>query len=65
MPYNLKNRSFLSLRDFTPQEIKFLVKLAADLKTAKYTGTEIQTLKGREIALIFEKTQPAHVSGSR
>jgi ornithine carbamoyltransferase len=56
MPFNLKNRSFLSLRDFTPQEIKFLLKLAGDLKAAKYAGTEQQTLKGREIALIFEKS---------
>ncbi len=55
MSYNLKNRSFLSLRDFTPQEIRFLLKLAADLKAAKYAGTEQQSLKGREIALIFEK----------
>lgn len=55
MSFNLKNRSFLSLRDFTPQEIKFLLKLAGDLKAAKYAGTEQQTLKGREIALIFEK----------
>ena len=55
MSFNFKNRSFLSLRDFTPQEIKFLLKLAGDLKAAKYAGTEQQTLKGREIALIFEK----------
>jgi ornithine carbamoyltransferase len=55
MAFNLKNRSFLSLRDFTPQEIRFLLKLAADLKAAKYAGTEQQTLMGREIALIFEK----------
>ena len=55
MSFNLKNRSFLSLRDFTPQEIKFLLKLAADLKAAKYAGTEQPTLTGREIALIFEK----------
>ncbi|MFK7837453.1 MAG: ornithine carbamoyltransferase [Sulfitobacter sp.] len=55
MSFNLKNRSFLSLRDFTPQEIRFLLKLSADLKAAKYAGTEQQTLKGREIALIFEK----------
>lgn len=55
MSFNLKNRSFLSLRDFTPQEIKFLLKLSADLKAAKYAGTKQQTLKGREIALIFEK----------
>ncbi|MEO1987979.1 MAG: ornithine carbamoyltransferase [Martelella sp.] len=55
MAYNLKNRHFLTLRDFTPQEIAFLLKLAADLKTAKYAGTEVPTLKGKEIALIFEK----------
>ncbi|MCD1633652.1 ornithine carbamoyltransferase [Martelella mediterranea] len=55
MAYNLKNRHFLTLRDFTPQEIAFLLKLAADLKTAKYAGTEVPTLRGKEIALIFEK----------
>ena len=55
MSFNLSNRSLLCLRDFSPQEIKFLLKLSADLKTAKYTGTEQQTLKGRQIALIFEK----------
>ncbi|MBW4706303.1 ornithine carbamoyltransferase [Roseobacter sp. YSTF-M11] len=55
MAYNLKNRSFLTLRDFTGPEIRFLLKLAADLKAAKYAGTEQQTLAGREIALIFEK----------
>lgn len=56
MPVNLKNRSFLKLLDFTPEEIKFLLKLSADLKTAKYAGTEQQKLKGKNIALIFEKT---------
>jgi ornithine carbamoyltransferase len=55
MAFNLKNRSFLTLRDFTPAEIGFLLRLAADLKAAKYAGTEVETLKGREIALIFEK----------
>jgi ornithine carbamoyltransferase len=56
MPVNLKNRSFLKLLDFTPADIKFLLKLSADLKTAKYAGTEQQKLKGKNIALIFEKT---------
>lgn len=56
MPVNLKNRSFLKLLDFTPQEIKFLLKLSADLKSAKYAGVEQQKLKGKNIALIFEKT---------
>jgi ornithine carbamoyltransferase len=56
MPVNLKNRSFLKLLDFTPEEIRFLLKLSADLKSAKYAGTEQQKLKGKNIALIFEKT---------
>lgn len=55
MSYNLRNRHFLALRDFTPQEIGFLLKLSADLKTAKYAGTEVPRLTGKEIALIFEK----------
>lgn len=55
MAYNLKNRSFLTLRDFTPREIAFLLKLSADLKVAKYTGTEVAQLSGKDIALIFEK----------
>lgn len=56
MPFNLRNRSFLKLLDFTPQEIRFLLDLAIDLKKAKYAGTEQQRLKGKNIALIFEKT---------
>jgi len=55
MAYNLKNRHFLSLRDFTPGEIGFLLRLSADLKAAKYAGTEQPGLKGKELALIFEK----------
>jgi len=55
MAFNLKNRSFLTLRDYTPREIGFLLKLAADLKTAKYAGTEVARLQGKDIALIFEK----------
>ena len=56
MPFNLKNRHFLKLLDYTPAEIRFLLDLAADLKKAKYTGTEQPCLKGKNIALIFEKT---------
>ena len=56
MAYNLRNRSFLKLLDFTPGEIEFLLDLAADLKKAKYAGTEQPRLKGKNIALIFEKT---------
>jgi ornithine carbamoyltransferase len=55
MAFNLNNRHFLTLRDFTPREIAFLLKLAADLKAAKYAGTEVPQLCGKEIALIFEK----------
>ena len=56
MAFNLRNRSFLKLLDFTPQEIKFFLDLSADLKKAKYSGTEQQKLKGKNIALIFEKS---------
>ena len=56
MAFNLRNRNFLKLLDFTPEEIKFFLQLAADLKRAKYTGTEQPRLKGKNIALIFEKT---------
>ncbi len=55
MALNLRNRHFLKLLDFTPQEIKFLLELSKDLKKAKYTGTEQPRLKGKNIALIFEK----------
>jgi len=55
MAFNLKNRSFVKLLDYTPEEIKFLLDLSRDLKKAKYTGTEQQRLKGKNIALIFEK----------
>lgn len=55
MAFNLKNRNLLTLRDYTPQEIDFLLKLSADLKAAKYAGTEQPCLQGKNIALIFEK----------
>jgi ornithine carbamoyltransferase len=55
MAFNLKNRSLLTLSDYSPREIAFLLKLAADLKAAKYAGTEQPVLKGKDIALIFEK----------
>ena len=56
MAFNLRNRNFLKLLDFTPKEIKYMLDLAADLKKAKYAGTEQPRLKGKDIALIFEKT---------
>lgn len=55
MAFNLRNRHFLTLLDFTPKEINYLLDLARDLKRAKYTGTERQKLKGKKVALIFEK----------
>ena len=55
MAFNLKNRHLLSLAHHSTEEIKFLVGLAADLKEAKYCGTEQPLLKGKNIALIFEK----------
>ncbi|MFO7850877.1 MAG: ornithine carbamoyltransferase [Bacteroidota bacterium] len=56
MAYNLRNRNFLKLLDFEPGEIRFLLKLAIELKKAKYAGLEQQSLKGKNIALIFEKS---------
>lgn len=55
MGFNLRNRHFLALDDFSPQEIAFLLQLSAELKTAKYAGTEVARLRGKNIALIFEK----------
>jgi ornithine carbamoyltransferase len=55
MPINLKGRSLLSLDDLSAPELRFLLRLAAELKSAKLSGTEQQRLKGRNIALIFEK----------
>lgn len=56
MAFNLRNRNFLKLLDFTPKEIQFLLDLSADLKKAKYAGTEQKSLVGKNIALIFEKS---------
>lgn len=55
MAFNLKNRNFLKLLDFTPQEITFLLDLSLNLKRSYYAGTEQQMLRGKKIALIFEK----------
>ncbi len=56
MAFNLKNRSFLKLLDFSPKEIKYLLDMAHRLKAAKYAGTEQPKLSGKNIALIFEKS---------
>lgn len=55
MAFNLRNRNFLKLLDFTPKEIQFLLDLAKDLKSAKYAGIEQQKLKGKNIVLLFAK----------
>ncbi|MDG6882308.1 Ornithine carbamoyltransferase, catabolic [Phocoenobacter uteri] len=56
MAFNMKNRHLLSLVHHTEREIKYLLDLSRDLKRAKYAGCEQQVLKGKNIALIFEKT---------
>lgn len=56
MAFNLRNRNFLKLLDFTPKEIQYMLDLARDLKRAKYAGCEQPKLKGKNIALVFEKT---------
>jgi ornithine carbamoyltransferase len=55
MPQNLHGRSFLKLLDFSGEELRFLLRLGASLKEAKASGNERQMLRGKEIALIFEK----------
>ena len=53
---DLKGRDFLKLLDFTPEEIEYLLNLAADLKDKKKKGIPVDTLRGKNVALIFEKT---------
>jgi ornithine carbamoyltransferase len=56
MSFNLRNRSLLTVQDYSPQEFRYLLDLARDLKRAKYAGTEQKHLQNKEICLIFEKT---------
>ena len=63
MPLNLHGRSFLKLLDFTPDEIRHLLRLADSLKAAKQAGTEQPRLRGKNIALIFEKDSTRTRSG--
>jgi len=63
MPLNLHGRSFLTLLDFSPDEIRHLLQLAASLKVAKTGGFEVPHLKGKNIALIFEKDSTRTRSG--
>ncbi len=60
---SMKQRSFLTLKDFSGEEIRFLISLAADLKAAKRGGYEQKRLKGRNLALIFEKASTRTRSG--
>mgnify|MGYP002543017127 FL=1 len=53
---NLKGRNFLTLKDFTPEEITYMIDLAAELKAKKKAGELHEYYKGKNIALIFEKT---------
>jgi ornithine carbamoyltransferase len=55
MPFNLKGRHFLTMKDNTPDEIDFLLQLAIKLKQDKYAGLRGRNLEGKNIALIFEK----------
>jgi ornithine carbamoyltransferase len=61
--FNLRNRSFLKEIDFEPRELRFLLQLSEAVKVAKYSGTEVKRLDGKEIALIFEKTSTRTRSG--
>lgn len=56
MAVNLKGRSFLTLMDFTPEEIRYMLDLAHDLKAKKRAGINNQILKGKNVVLLFEKT---------
>src|SRR5215211_1626481 len=56
MGANLQHRDFLKELDFTRTELQFLLDLSRDLKRAKYAGTEEPRMRGKNIALIFEKT---------
>ncbi len=56
MPVNLRGRHLLTLKDFTPSEIKYLLDLSADLKAKKRTGVKGNLLEGKNIVLLFEKT---------
>jgi len=56
MSFNLRNRSLLTVQDYTPREFRFLLDLARDLRRAKYARTEQKHLAGKSICLIFEKT---------
>ena len=60
MPVNLHGRSFLTLMDFTPDEINYLLDLAADLKAKKRAGIRGNSLAGKNIALLFKNSLCIH-----
>ena len=64
MPINLKGPSILTLAEMSPAEIRFLLRLAAELKAAKSAGVETPRLKGKNIALIFAKDSTRTRTGS-
>ena len=56
MALNLKGRSFLTLMDFAPEEIRYMLDLAKDLKAKRRAGICSEVLKGKNVCLLFEKT---------
>lgn len=62
---NLKGRNFLTLKDFTPEEITYMIDLAADLKAKKKAGELHEYYRGKNIALIFEKQAQEHAVPSK
>jgi ornithine carbamoyltransferase len=56
MPINLKGRSFLTLKDFSPLEIRYMLDLSKDLKRKKRAGIKENLLEGKNIVLLFEKS---------
>ncbi len=55
MPVNLKGRNFVTLKDFSPEEIQYLLDLSKDLKAKKRTGSKEKALEGKNVVLLFEK----------
>ena len=62
---DLKGRNFLTLKDFTPEEITYLIDLSAEVKGKKKQGVPVDNYKGKNVALIFEKTAPGPAAHSR
>ena len=57
MSFNLRNRNFLKLLDFSQRDVNFLLDLSRDLKRAKYSGMEQQVLKGKNICLVHKSVR--------